>query len=370
MKSPMYIKRDFVSLSATNNNFGVDKLLVFTDCFEIADIKPWNYAPNTKQAGEQEIEHKHLVNIAGEPITGAKLYINKPGYSAEIKHNQMYVQFNPSKYFHPSDLVSDPNKIAEVINSIQVDMKETMQTDISLQNSGISRIDITAQAEMDKPVPTYDSIISGAKQLKRAPKTEYPNGFLIGNGQRKICTYDKGLKLQLDSGIKTTDPTNFLRIEPRFLNARAVKDHTAFRTVNDLLNADIDKLKWSYSKTFADLLQIDQTQMHFVELTALTNLIETVQTTHKRQWLQFLLLVLSQGNSSLPSVTQFEQALIPLVHADKISRSTQWRAVKDYQKIIHQTRLINSAYQKQSETNYAEQHQEFMNKFINPYKVA
>jgi len=350
-------------------NFGIDKLHLFTTDFDISSLKNWNHQPNSKKAGEDEIKQTPLTNIGGEPVNGAKLYANELNYVAEIAHGQMHVKFNPSKFYHPYDLITDSDMISNAFEVISKDIKEKLHTEIDLFHTGIGRIDITAQAEMKHPVPNYDNIIRGSKGMKRAPKTEYPNGFLVGNKTRQVCTYDKGLKNEIDKGARSATSTNFMRIEPRLLNAKAVKMHTPFANACDVLNASDNKFKWTYHKNLTDLIPLHQSQIQFVELSAITDVLRIAKKTKKRQWLQFAMLVLSSGET-MPTPTQFEQALIPLVHENIIDRTTQWRSVKDYIKLKHTVQMMRASYQKQSETDYASNHAEFISKFIEPFNVA
>lgn len=367
----MYIKEPFVSLSATSGAFGIDKLHLFTESFEVSDLTPWNVKPNTKRAGETDAEQTPLLCVNGETVHGEKMYLNAPGlYTAEVKHGRLHVQFNPSKLFHPFNLISDPDRLADAITQVQTHMREQLRTDADLFTMGIGRIDPAAQAGMDKPVPFYDGVVRSAKNMKRAPRTEYPHGFLMGNASRQVCTYDKGLKLDIDSGKKDRIPSNLLRVETRMLNPRAVRQHTPFATVADLLQTDAPrKLQYAYTKTLTDLLQMQQTRVQFPDLAAITDLIRTVRAEKPRQWLQFVMLVLCTGNT-LPTQVEFEMALVPLVHEGIINRTTQWRAAKEYRVISHQTQMLRSSLHKQTESNYADLHTEFNRKFFQPYKVA
>ena len=365
----MYIKEPFVALNATDT-FGIDKLHLFTDQFTVGSIKEWNIKPNTKKAGAEQVEHTPLFMCNSEQVYGATAYVNKLDYTAEIKYGKLHIQFNPSKMFHDYHLTTDQDKLATALQRIETDLRETLQTDSDLFSTGISRIDLTAQAAMQHTVPHYDSVIKGSKPLKRAPKTEYPHGFLIGNKSRKVCTYDKGFKLGIDSHMKHPEPSNLLRCETRILNARTLKEQTAFQFTTDILTAHKDSLQQAYFKTFTGLLKIDQQPIQFVELAALTDLIATAhQLTNRNQWLPFVITVLATGGT-LPTAQQFEQALVPLIHSDIMDRTTAWRNVRKYQGLIHQAAFVRTKYQQDTENNYADLHKEFTDKFINQYKTA
>ena len=367
----MYIKEPLGTLSVHAGNFGVDKLHLFTEHFEVSDLTPWNVKPNTKRAGETDVLHTPLLAVKGQTVHGEKMFYNAPGlYMAEVKHGRLHVQFNPSKIFHPFNLISDPDRLADAIMQVQEHLQEHLRTDADLFSTSVSRIDPAAQAAMKNPVPFYDSVVRSAKSMKRAPRTEYPHGFLIGNGARQVCTYDKGLKLDIDSGKKNPLPSNFFRVETRMTNPRAVRQHTPFATVADLLAADApDKLKWAYTKTLTDLMQMQQTQMQMVELSAITELVKTAQVHKERDWLQFVVLVLSDIGT-LPTPAEFEQALVPLVHEGLMHDKTRSRNVKKYKDLIHQTQMVRARFQQQTETNYADLHTEFATKFLDPYRIA
>lgn len=367
----MYIKEPFVALNETSGSFGVDKIHLFTDGYQINDLLEWNLKPNTKKAGQFYVEPTPLCVVNGEQIYGERLYINKPTYSAELKYGKMYVNFNPSKIYHPYKLVTSQEQIADAIQGIQNDLQTKCKIDIDLFASNIQRMDIAAQANMNNPVPFYDNVIRGAKGVKRAPKTEYPNGFLMGNRQRQMCSYDKGLKLDSDSGIKSPMASDLLRVENRLLKANAMKQHTPFKFVADILTDDSSKkMMWSYTKTLDALLPIYQSQMQFLELSTLTDLLRQVKTNYDRNKWLFMFMLSISNPELLPNAEQFEQALIPLINDGTIDRTTAWRNVKDYQKYLHETKIMKAKTQKLVEQDYEQVHAEFIDKFINPYKVA
>lgn len=364
----MYIKGGFVSLSATES-FGIDKVHLFTDLYSIDSVTPWNIRPTTKKAGEDKAAENVLFTANGQNVYGGAAYINKPGYTAELKYGKLHVQFNPSKHYHDYHLTADQDKIATVLKSIETDLKETMSTETDLFSMSISRLDLTAQAVMSKTCPHYDQVINGSKVLRRAPKTEYPHGFLMGNKTRQVVTYDKGLKDLKDKGYKDIQPSELLRVETRNLNASAMKMHTPFSNIMDLLSADQDKYNYAYSKCLHANLNIEQQTINFMELSALTDLLRTTKMTHSRQWLYMAIAVLSNG-SKLPTAAQFERAILPLINEGIIDRTSAWRSVKNYQKLTQETRFLSTRLYQESETNSIELHKEFIDKLILPYKTA
>lgn len=365
----LYIKEHFVSLKDTLK-FGVDKIHLFTDAFQVDDTTAWNIAPNTKQAGKECAEQTPLFMCNGEQITGKSAYINTPFYSADIKHGKIQVQFNPSKFTHEYHLTHDQDKIADSIQAIQTHLKEVMKTDVDLFSAGLSRVDFTAQDTMSKKVPYYDQVINAARNMKRAPRTEYPNGFLMGNKQRKVCTYDKGLKLIIDQHLKKEmqQPSNFMRVESRLLNARALKTQTMFKNVADILTAPAESFKNAYFKTVNALLPINQAPIQFIEIGALTDLIKTAHTVQgKGAWLALFFAAL--GNPlEYPSETNFETALKE--SGISANRSVINRIVRKYTEIRHRALASRSAYINTAQDNYADLHREFIDKLILPYKVA
>lgn len=170
----MYIKESFVSLSETDK-FGIDKLHISTDLYEIGDITPWNIRPNTKLAGEKTAIETPMFIANDEIVYGAGAYVNQPTYTAEIKYGRLHIQFNPSKQYHPYHLTTNQDKLHDTLKFIETDLKEKLCTDVDLLSSLISRMDLTAQQSMKFTTPHYDQVIKGSRSLKRAPKTEYPH---------------------------------------------------------------------------------------------------------------------------------------------------------------------------------------------------
>lgn len=358
-----------------NGNFGVDKLKLHTDLFLVNDIKPLNIVPNRKKAGESSIELTPLFNSQGEIINGEKAYINTDQYNMTINNGKMYVEFNPSKQFHDSELTCNPNQIADVLKYIQTDLKEAHGIEADLFSTGISRIDMTAQAQMNRLVNDYKGIISGGKKSQRFKTTEYPSGYLTGNKTRQIMAYDKGLKLQIDEQIKlhinkpsALKPTNMLRLEARLLKSEGVQTHSQFKNIGHLLNADIDKCKHLYSKCVGDLLQIAQPKIEFIEMAILTDLVRTAYTTQKRgQWLLFLAMTL---NKELPSINQFNEALRRLENEGIISRMHTYRMLKQYTELTHSTMFARAKYINDTANTFADQYNEIQDKLILPYRTA
>jgi len=340
-----------------------NKLHISTDCFSVSDLTNWNHVPNSKKAGNVKTEETPLIIIKGQTVYGQKLYVNSSQFIAEVKHNRLFIQLNPSKINHPYNLVSDADLLHSTLINIENEIKNRLQTDLDILNTSVSRIDISAQAQMNKTVPFYHTIIQGSKNYKRAPKTEYPDGFLISNRSRQICIYDKGLKLEIDNSIKNPNSSNFLRLETRIINKKAVKSHTPFNVVMDVIN-NTNELHKSYSKTVGSLLKLEQKTLN-LEVESVSSLILTAKKIDKRGWLGILFALLSTGN--LISKKQFEAALIHLNDSD---RSTIHRNVIKYGEYLHQIKLVRSSINKENESNYADNYSEFMDKLINPYKQA
>lgn len=367
----MYNKNGFVPLKGTNGNFGIDKLKLHTEHFQVSDTLPWNIVPNTKKAGQLEADQTPLFVSSqyGEVVHGAKAYINTDKYSVTINNGRVYVDFNPSKFYHETDLTADPNRIADAMSYIQNDCKETHKLDLDIFSTGIGRLDITAQAEMNNLVPDYKDLISNGKRSMRFRPAEYPNGFLIGNTQRQVCTYDKGMKLQIDQQIKNAQPTNFQRLETRMLKSEATQRHTEFKYINHVLNGNISQLHSAYSKTISDVLSIGQSEINFIEMETLTGLIRnTIQNSSKRgQWFKLVIMVL---NGNLPNPQQFQEALNRLYAEGVILRKQYYKMAKEYTELKHISDFQRGRYLEDTANSYADRYKEFTEKLILPYRTA
>jgi len=366
----MYINKGFGSSfePVSKNGFGVDKLKLFTTDFEISSVIPWNIVPNRKKAGQESAEEIPLFVSGGKVVNGEKAYINGNGYNMTIHNGKLFVEFNPSNHYHPHELTADPNRIADFMAKIQQESKEVHRIGSDLFTAGLGRLDITAQAEMDNLVPDYKDIVSGGKKSLRFRKTDYPNGHLSGNDTRQICTYDKGMKLQIDQQLKNIMSTNFQRIETRLLKAEAVKTHSQFKNVSHLLNCRPDQLHHAYFKSVHQILNIGQTEIEFIEMNVLTDLVRTaIQTNKQGQWLLFVAMTLADR---MPSVDQFTETLKRLETENIVPLSTRKRLVKQYSELKHKTDFARSRYIDKSANSYADRYKEFTEKLILPYRTA
>lgn len=352
-------------------NFGCDKVKLWNRNFEISTARDWSIIPNRKKAGQEHPEPTTLFcDNRGNYIQGERAYIEHPLFTAKVKSGMLIVEFNPSKLFHPFELTADPNKLNEAATLVQGILKDKFNCDVNFSNAGIGRIDVTAQDRMSRIVPYYDDIIKAAKDSKRAPRTEYPNGFLIHNSQRELCTYDKGLKNAIDSQMKYPLPTNFMRCEARLLKSAAVKSHSPFAQFNDLLQSGERGMMWTYAKNVNALLPL-QPEIPFIEMGTLSDLLRQQIKTHKQgQWVPVFIAVLLNHNADMPTARQFEALLIPLVNDEVISVRTLHRKKKEYAAMLHSIQTTRAQYFADKEQNYADMHREFKEKLIEPYLIA
>jgi hypothetical protein len=364
----MYNNKDLDRFNRSNGNFGIDKLKLHTDQFEVSNTNPWNIVPNRKVAGKDIVEQTPLFNSNGELVNGEKAYINTPTYNLTINNGRVWVELNPSKIYHQTDLVSDTNIIAEQLKVIQNECREVHKLDLDIFSTGIGRIDITAQAQMTNLVPDYKDIISNGKKSLRFKQTEYPNGFLLGNKQRQVCSYDKGMKLLIDNQIKNPQSTNFQRLETRLLNSGAIQSHSEYKHLTHLLNGSVGQLHSAYSKSIGQILSVGQAPINFIEMNTLTDLIRTsVQTSKKGQWFNYFLAVFG---SNLPTPNQFKEALKRIQNEGVLSKSLVDEKVIYYTELKHQAEFGKARLQIDTANSYEQRFTEFNEKLILPYKIA
>jgi hypothetical protein len=370
----MYIKEQFYPLSG-EGRFGIDKLHLFTDAYEIGSTKEWNVQPNVKAAGQEHTQENIITTIAtGEQVCGKKMFINTEHYTAEVKHGLFWVHFNPSKFHHAYNLTADSQKIADTLHFIEQDIKHRGLGAADIFSANVGRTDITAQDLMNYPTQHYHPVIRSAQHLKRAPRTEYPDGYIIGQGKKQqICFYDKGLKLQMDAATKHTHPTNLSRIETRFNNAATIKRHTAFKTVSDLLSGDVmQKMKFTYSKQVNRLLNLNQLQVQLIEQGTLTNLLRTLIANFPRQYHTMVpgVIFAMTGTGNAPTRSEIECAMQTIAAEQGLTRNDKVKdKVNRIMDAIHSTKIFAAAMSKQAEDNYAAIHTEFKEKLILPYAI-
>lgn len=252
---------------------GIDKLVLTTHEYRVSDTKPLNILPVAKFAGQDTAsEGNFLFNCKGEPIHGAKAFVNTETYQANISEYGLSVRFNPSKILHPFELLAD----AETLRSVCMQVEKSLQDNAihtSLQGMKVSRLDIAKQANMPRLVSHYAPAFE-AMHLKGAPNGKVRHGtetFRNGNRTLQACFYDKQKELNPKG-----QPSDFMRAEVRILNTSGVKRHAGINTLGQVIQAGQEGWNFAYKRYLNDKLFTDQPQQLGFDFAGLDTLISAL----------------------------------------------------------------------------------------------
>jgi hypothetical protein len=252
---------------------GIDKLVLTTHEYRVSDTKPLNILPLAKFAGQEAAsEGSLLFKCQGEPVHGAKAFVNTENYQANISQYGLSVIFNPSKILHPYELLSEP----ETLRAVCMDIEKQLQANAihtSLENMKVSRLDIAKQAQMPRKVSHYKPAFE-AMQLKGAPNGKVTHGtetFRNGNRTLQTCFYDKFKELN-PKGL----PSDFMRAEVRMLNTSGVKRHAGINTLGQVIQAGREGWNFAYTRYLNAKLFTEQPQQLGFDFAGLDTLISAL----------------------------------------------------------------------------------------------
>lgn len=374
--------------------FGIDKLKLRSEDFQIDDWRGWNDRPApTRKAGELEAPPpSFLTTIAGKDIYNG-LYFNDPQgkYTADVLRDMtgklaLYVTVNPSKLH--GHLTTEPNILHDVMQDVRAAMRDTLRVDFDLMTATPSRADFAADAVLSYPVNTYAEIIRGSKARPNAPQAEYPNGFLFGSGTSwQSCVYDKGKKNALDdlkrSGLKSyamPPASNLMRNEARFHNAAAIRRHGngCAETFSGLLEAQPKELHAMYLKATEHFLRLHQirTVWPAVEFSQLHGVLLQCLTAAPRTALNDFLAILTNEEKDLHTI-DWRALISEAYHAaartagkPAPNRSTIKRAIDKFERLRYQNSALRALRQREAQDMHTSKLAELRAVFIEPYKTA
>jgi hypothetical protein len=230
-----------------SNNFGLDKLQLYTKDYSIKDATSSFFGHNVSvPQGGKEIPHL-ITDLSGNRITANKIYRNTPFAQYSVNHLGLSVQFNPSSRNHPYHLTATGKQFNETIGLIKNDMQQS-GISANLESMRMTRIDITEQHEMLQPCFQYNSVFKLLKGKRCKNQREYPTGYQMGNNQWQTVGYDKLQKLiDMKQSLVIEGEKNLLRVENKYLKGDAINTHLKFNTLKILKDITPNDLRKYYT---------------------------------------------------------------------------------------------------------------------------
>lgn len=220
----------------------IDKVKVSTKLFELNQVETFGINSHNKQPNQPVSESPCCVDAKGNEVIAQNIYLHSDSvpYHLNIKNNTSWIEFNPNKF----------ESLDQAIRKIDSDLKESHKFEFNWNETQLSRLDIASDCEMNHNVIHYKEPIKMLmKSRYRDNITDYPNSLLYSNSVWQKCTYDKGLKNQIDEGIKEYFSTNKMRDEIRLMHPKYIANNIGINSVIDLLDLSESNLKQSFVST-------------------------------------------------------------------------------------------------------------------------
>jgi hypothetical protein len=352
----------------------IDKIKVSTTDFCLNQIDSFGVNSHNKQPHQPISETPCCYNANGTPIIAQNIYIHSidTPYHLDIRtFNGMataWLEFNPNKF--PS--------LDTAINRISHDLKETHQFEFGFDTNKLSRVDIARDCEMDYPMVDYIQPIDMlVKARYHKDSAQYPNSILYKTTASQKCSYDKGLKNQLDAGIKNyiATNTNLMRDEIRLLSPKYINKHLGFTDLNTLLDlneSELSKLYVDSQNRFIRELQQKNTspQIGVGDMVDLLN--NLVNEGHRTKYiaLQFMNITSPEGNV-LMQRKQWNDAVNQWVNSQKWNtRSAKSKKIKRFNDAFDNVLRENNKYRAMLNKKSRDSINSRLNEYKSKYLVA
>ena len=142
---------------------GIDKVELTTPDFRVHRVE--NSCLSVLQCWQEMGKEKKdepfvLVDKFGGRISGEKAILNDPLFNLTFNKHGMRLTFNPSKPYHPHQLVSDDKTLFERVERVVTRLDHQYGILFDLNGSKFSRIDISKDVVLNNPVHNYQPIFS------------------------------------------------------------------------------------------------------------------------------------------------------------------------------------------------------------------
>lgn len=233
----------------------VDKLTIVTADYLVKDAKKVHptFAVQPKPILLQSVATDDVLfrDSNGKTYKGQKAYLNTDLYQMTITDRGLMVQFNPSKPYHPFQLIDDDNQFQSRIKHVTDDLQGRGVL-ADWNNAKVCRLDLAKNAVMNNPVSAYGDVFKWLAVKRANKQAQYPDGYMAGNNSFTAVLYNKGAEMQ-QAGVATTfTDDNLLRVEGQIRKHNAVNSITGCKTLNELQQAGVGHLKTVYRSVIND----------------------------------------------------------------------------------------------------------------------
>jgi hypothetical protein len=198
-------------------NAGIDFIGLHTSEFRLESVNGWSIKAGNTVGEDQEI---FAMTKDGTALSGTGYFMNRGKDSdrsctVDVTARGLGIQFNPSTLQHDYLLTPD---IEPALDMVKADL-HTLGIELDLDNARLTRVDLTKQSQMPKPIQNYIGAMTMLKG-KRMQGTAYPTGYAFGNKSRQSVMYNKTEQALKMKGIEI--PENITRLEARWRGSKVV----------------------------------------------------------------------------------------------------------------------------------------------------
>lgn len=234
---------------------GIDKVKIFTKKFrvrtpELTGIQVRQCAVDlaTGKSNNQLLfgSENDKLYYGKDAIKNTKLY------NLTITPKGLILQFNPSKPYHPYELVDDDQDFNQRFFNVVEDLEQSgISADWDMAN--LTRVDVSRNVQLLNPVMAYSTVFPYF-QMKRAKyNRQYPDGYSTVNDNWGMIMYDKGRETRQfhddENPVQPYQGNDLLRCELQFKRNRSALKKLSVGTVRDIFRTGIDALGDAYRET-------------------------------------------------------------------------------------------------------------------------
>jgi len=228
-----------------SNKIGLDKIKLFIPDYRIKDATKSGFlvVPGTIDLSTGSTTDKDLFrDCGGVTVRGSKAIRNTDFYQGTITEAGLIVQLNPSKPWHPFDLVNDDEVLKDRVNIAFKDL-ESKGVSASWEQSKLTRIDVARNVILSGSVSSFGQVWPWINQKRSKYVRQYPDGYGTGNDSWGTIFYNKGKESGKYPG------NDLLRAEIQFKRGRTIVDSLGCKQYGQLNELGLEAIQDVYRDT-------------------------------------------------------------------------------------------------------------------------
>jgi hypothetical protein len=221
---------------------GIDKITLFLPVPELT-VEPHFAASihNTQNAATHDLKsHQQLFWNGERFVTGQKATFNTDDYQVTIAPDRgggapnCIVQWSARAFAGSNEVPMDRDAVQHAARHVRDELREA-GLHFPMEKARLVRVDLAKNVEMSHPVASYTPVFGALQGRKSMNKLDWGgSGILMGNTQRQVALYDKGLEMHSKGMPLDECPVNTLRPECRLMKGRVVSAALGVETLEDL----------------------------------------------------------------------------------------------------------------------------------------